>query len=50
MHSSQATIEADPQYAPLLVKLLDLYCGNRVILLRIAFVLGNLTTSSNEYR
>ncbi|GLC63212.1 hypothetical protein PLESTF_000012300 [Pleodorina starrii] len=46
----QAAIGADTAYAPLLVQLLGQYADNRAILLRVAFVLGNLTTTSNEYR
>ncbi|EFJ52458.1 hypothetical protein VOLCADRAFT_120276 [Volvox carteri f. nagariensis] len=46
----QAAIAADPAYAPLLIQLLGQYADNRAILLRVAFVLGNLTTTSNEYR
>lgn len=43
-------MEADAEYAPLLVALLKRYTDNRAILLRVAFVLGNLTTNSNVYR
>ena len=46
----QAIMEADAEYAPLLVALLKRYTDNRAILLRVAFVLGNLTTNSNIYR
>ncbi|GIL94202.1 hypothetical protein Vretimale_474 [Volvox reticuliferus] len=46
----QAAIGADGAYAPLLVQLLGQYADNRAILLRVAFVLGNLTTTSNECR
>ncbi|GFR40002.1 hypothetical protein Agub_g537 [Astrephomene gubernaculifera] len=46
----QAAMGADEGYAPLLVQLLGQYADNRAILLRVAFVLGNLTTTSNEYR
>ena len=46
----QAAIEADVEYAPLLVSLLGRYSEQRAILLRVAFVMGNLTTTSNEYR
>ncbi|KAG2431305.1 hypothetical protein HYH02_013436 [Chlamydomonas schloesseri] len=46
----QDAISTDPEYAPLLIQLLGQYADNRAILLRVAFVLGNLTTNSNEYR
>ena len=46
----KAAIESDPEFAPLLVSLLGQYAEQRAILLRIAFVMGNLTTSSNAYR
>ena len=46
----QVAIEADAAYAPLLVKLLDTHQANRAVLLRVAFVMGNLTTHSNPYR
>ena len=43
-------MEADGAYAPLLMYLLGHFADRRAILLRVAFVLGNLTTTSNEYR
>ncbi|KAG2484488.1 hypothetical protein HYH03_016720 [Edaphochlamys debaryana] len=46
----QAAMEADGGYAPLLVQLLGQYADHRAILLRVAFVLGNLTTNSSGYR
>jgi len=46
----QAAMEADAAYAPLLMSLLSRYANHRAILLRVAFVLGNLTTSSDGYR
>ncbi|KXZ44037.1 hypothetical protein GPECTOR_75g761 [Gonium pectorale] len=46
----QAAMAEDTAYAPLLVQLLGQYADNRAILLRVAFVLGNLTTHSNQYR
>ncbi|PNH12894.1 Armadillo repeat-containing protein 2 [Tetrabaena socialis] len=46
----QAAMGQDAAYAPLLVQLLGQYADNRAVLLRVAFVLGNLTTASNDYR
>lgn len=46
----QAALEADVAYAPLLMRLLSVHASQRPVLLRIAFVLGNLTTASDGYR
>lgn len=46
----QAVLEADPAYASLMVGLLWQYRSHRAILLRIAFVMGNLTTGSDRQR
>ncbi|KAL6761504.1 hypothetical protein V8C86DRAFT_2432954 [Haematococcus lacustris] len=46
----QAALEADRGSAPLLVGLLARHLSNRPLLLRLAFVLGNLTTHSDIYR
>ncbi|KAG1674821.1 hypothetical protein FOA52_015208 [Chlamydomonas sp. UWO 241] len=46
----QAAMEADPEYADLLLSLLEAHTGHRAIVLRVAFVLGNLTTHRESYR
>eukprot|EP00955_Chlamydomonas_euryale_P039363 351369-Chlamydomonas_euryale.AAC.9 len=46
----QAAIEADAEYVPLLVQLLDSFSSDRPILVRVAFVLGNLTAASEPFR
>eukprot|EP00798_Chlamydomonas_sp_ICE-L_P011271 gene11271-18903_t len=46
----QAAMESDPAFAPLLLMLMERYQDNRAILLRVTFVLGNLTGGSNQYR
>ncbi|MEW5313475.1 MAG: hypothetical protein WDW38_005041 [Sanguina aurantia] len=45
-----AAMEADGQWVPLLATLMARYACHRAILLRIAFVLGNLTTQSRACR
>jgi hypothetical protein len=47
---AQAAIERDPEYVEVLTNMLKEYYDQRAVLLRIAFVLGNLTTGSNNYR
>ncbi len=47
---SQAEMEADAEYAPLLVSLLGRYVANGPMLIRLAFAIGNLTTTSDGYR
>ncbi|GAX78023.1 hypothetical protein CEUSTIGMA_g5465.t1 [Chlamydomonas eustigma] len=46
----QAAFEGDLEYVQVLTNLLRGYSDQRAILLRITFVLGNLTTSSDGYR
>lgn len=47
---TQAALEADTEFAPLLLGLLHRHKHHRPLLLRLAFALGNLTTLSNAYR
>lgn len=46
----QEALEADERYAPLLLAMLQQHAASPAIVIRTAFVLGNLTTASNAYR
>ena len=46
----QAALDSDRSFAPVLVAMLGHYRHNRPLLLRVAFTLGNLTTTSTSYR
>ena len=50
VHDDFQTFESDPVYSRTLMGLLWQYKSNKAILLRLAFVLGNVTTSSEDQR
>ncbi len=43
-------MEADEEFAPVLTSIIGQHADQKAVLLRFAFVLGNLTTNSDAYR